>query len=541
MKKQSLCYLRIASLLSFIVLIILTISGCGGGGGVTPQPPPPVVNPPRVISHTPEADSVDISTTSTVSITFDKSMDKTSVESAFQISPHIEGNITWENATNKKMTFASSNLTYSTTYTVTVQKTARSSTGLTLEEPYSWSFSTFNYSGISVPEVIGRLTVGNNVPINSNVSLTFNRPMNETSVEESFRINPENENDITDRFREDSVIDGTFEWQNNTMIFTPAEEFSPSTTYTATILAGATDLEGNPFEENYSWNFTTAEDTTKHPKYFALLIGINDYPGTLNDLRWCVNDVLSLKSALEDSPVWQKNRAITILTDTNATKDNIRNAIESIKATAEPDDKLIVHYSGHGTNNIERAELVVWNNNNGLAYITDVELASWLSDMPCPTTVFLDCCHSGGFIGRALSTYNVDNDLVPRVFTDAPYYDPYFDKGWSFDSLSRNVETLSNIVAVTASKGSELSHESANLKHGVFTYFVVQGLGTGASMGPADLNSNGAISAEEIHTYVEPLVPGFTSKMTPPRQQTPQIVDNYPTAEDNTEQLEIKK
>jgi hypothetical protein len=510
-------YLRITVfLLLSIFWAAFVFTGCGGGGGgyVTP----PVVVTPQITDRQPPENSEDVSPDSNISITFSQRMNLTSVQNAFTISPAAAGLFSWSGNT---MTYTpSSNLQYSTTYTVTVQSSARNFIGVSIGTPYSWQFTTSDYVDDSAPEVIGCSPVGTSVPTDSVINIAFNKPMNKTATQGAFEIEP----DIT----------GTFSWQEYTLIFTPSAAFSHSTIYTVTLSTEVSDSSENNLEQEYSWNFTIVPppepDPTVQSKYFGLFIGINDYPSPVNDLSYCVQDAVGLRDALVDSPAWQNNRAVTMLLDSNATKTNIMNSIEIIKQNAVPDDRTVIHFSGHGTNSGDRTYLVVWHN-GGVGYISDVEFASWLEDMPCPVVVLIDSCHSGGFIGRATL------DSTVRVYTGAPSYDPYYNKGW-LDGTARGAADMSGIVWLTASRGDQESHEFSALQHGVFSYYVIQGLGSGSTIGPAD-TGNDAVSAEEIHNYAGSRTTSYAASKG--ASQDPQILDNYPTVLDNTEELEIKK
>jgi hypothetical protein len=74
--------------------------------------------PPWIVSRSPTGGNVQIG--ANIAITFNETMDVTSVESAFSISPSIAGTFSW-NPGNTILTFnPSSNLGYSTTYTITI-------------------------------------------------------------------------------------------------------------------------------------------------------------------------------------------------------------------------------------------------------------------------------------------------------------------------------------------------------------------------------------------------------------------------------------
>lgn len=84
----------------------------------------------------------------------------------------------------------------------------------------------------------------------------------------------------------------------------------------------------------------------------AVLIGVN-YPGTKAELKGCVNDVKRMYACLVDRYGFPEEN-ITVLIDTDdrytqPTGRNIRRALGNLVRSAEPDDVLFVHYSGHGT------------------------------------------------------------------------------------------------------------------------------------------------------------------------------------------------
>ncbi len=65
------------------------------------------------------------------------------------------------------------------------------------------------------------------------IDLTFSEPVDRSSVEQRFRIEP--------------YVGGTFTWDGSTTaIFTPAKKLPPATEFTIGVGAGFTDVEGNP-------------------------------------------------------------------------------------------------------------------------------------------------------------------------------------------------------------------------------------------------------------------------------------------------------
>ena len=76
----------------------------------------------------------------------------------------------------------------------------------------------------------------------------------------------------------------------------------------------------------------------------ALCIGINDYPGTANDLSGCVNDANDWSIELA-----KHGFAVTKMLDGQATRAAMATAFGALISAARAGDTLLITYSGHGT------------------------------------------------------------------------------------------------------------------------------------------------------------------------------------------------
>jgi len=114
----------------------------------------------------------------------------------------------------------------------------------------SWNFSIVT----PPPIVINCSPIGSVVPVGTMIRVTFSGEMNRTSVEDAFSIVP--------------VVNGSFRWSNNTLIFIP-DYLEYGTGYNITIKGNAKDsagsyldgngngiAEGSPIDD-FSWQFTT--------------------------------------------------------------------------------------------------------------------------------------------------------------------------------------------------------------------------------------------------------------------------------------------
>lgn len=92
------------------------------------------------------------------------------------------------------------------------------------------------------------------VPIGNRLTVAFTEPMDPATI-----------NTTTFILKQGAApVSGIVSYSGLVATFTPLSDLAPLTTYTATITAGAKNLDGNPLAQDYSWSFTTgaAPDTT---------------------------------------------------------------------------------------------------------------------------------------------------------------------------------------------------------------------------------------------------------------------------------------
>lgn len=133
---------------------------------------------------------------------------------------------------------------------------------------------------------------------------------------------------------------------------------------------------------------------------FALCVGINDYPGSGNDLAGCVNDANDVKDLLESH-----GYQVHVLLDSDATSTEIKKALEASILKAHYGDTFVFHYSGHGTwvpdeNGDEadgRDEALCPHDVFDVGPITDDELSAIFSERSRGVKLIFigDSCHSG--------------------------------------------------------------------------------------------------------------------------------------------------
>jgi uncharacterized caspase-like protein len=256
--------------------------------------------------------------------------------------------------------------------------------------------------------------------------------------------------------------------------------------------------------------FTTTDSPVG---YWAVIVGVADYPGTEDDLDYPDEDAWDVHDALLASPNWEEGH-ITMLLDSDATKANIHNAITQMGNNGDGNDLFFFHYSGHGGNYADQPPI---DETDGLDEylaqydfatdpIWDDEFAEWLAALPGrKVAVSLDACHSGGQI-RASG----EGALRCVAAEGTP------TRG---DDFVRDVDDIIGGVALAACAEDEGSWDVPGLQNGLYTYYFVEGLG-----GPADSNADDQISMEEAFNYLGPLVSSYPVS----EPQNPQMYDGYP-------------
>ena len=126
--------------------------------------------------------------------------------------------------------------------------------------------------------------------------------------------------------------------------------------------------------------------------YWAVLVGINDYPGSSNDVPFSINEILSFRNTLLEGGNWLESH-IQVLTDGNATIDGVFNALKWLDENEDENDISIIYYAGHGSRNSSNEHLKIFD-----GYISDADLDAKLDDLEGSMVIILDCCYSGGFI-----------------------------------------------------------------------------------------------------------------------------------------------
>jgi uncharacterized caspase-like protein len=220
---------------------------------------------------------------------------------------------------------------------------------------------------------------------------------------------------------------------------------------------------------------------------WALVVGIGHFTDAqIPQLNYTGSDATAFAAALKDPSIGGfPSDNVHVLTDDQATTKNIKEELNWIARHAEPNDLVVIYVATHGTprttdsaggaNYLVTYDTEVYSGgklDEDALYATAypmVELADAVSTRmkALRTAVFLDTCYSGGAAGD-----NGSQASAPLANT-AP----------SGAMLAHMSDGTGRIV-MAASEVNEESLESSQLKHGYFTYYLLQALKTGKGQTP---------------------------------------------------------
>ena len=237
---------------------------------------------------------------------------------------------------------------------------------------------------------------------------------------------------------------------------------------------------------------------------YALLVGIDDYPGTQSDLGGVpVKDALAMREVLINKFGFQ-DKNIVVLLDEDANREGIINAFTRHLGQAGPNGVAVFYYSGHGMqlrenvatggsrdaeeDNVDEA-LYIYGNNERSSVLVDDEIGHLTSLLKTDRLLLIvDACHSGtgsrgmgAMQAKEVQAANVAEFLeMPATFLEAPAA-----KGTPSATSSKGLNEAglgpANHVLLAASSNREVSWTARGWPNrggsvSVFTYYLAEEL-----------------------------------------------------------------
>ena len=235
-------------------------------------------------------------------------------------------------------------------------------------------------------------------------------------------------------------------------------------------------------EQNVNAKFKFIEDI--YSESWALLIGINDYQN-VDPLGYAVDDAVSVRDILKEKYGF-KEENILLITDEEATKDNIMDGFQKILLQAKEKDRIVVFYAGHGAtyplpNGGDMGYLIPVDGDASKEKIftTSISMSTMeeLARMSEAKHILylVDACYGG----LTLSTRGLGQEQTPEYL--------------------RKMTKEKGRQVITAGGKDEKVMEKAEWGHSAFTKNLLSGLKNEL----ADANNDGIISGEELGSFIK--------------------------------------
>ena len=243
-------------------------------------------------------------------------------------------------------------------------------------------------------------------------------------------------------------------------------------------------------------NFQLGAASGANNRHWAIVIGVDAYPSPFQSLKYAANDAKAVAQVFQDA-----GANVTLMTPDSLIQPTKANVIEQLQrhAQLEAVDLLTVYLSGHGEDV------------DGTGYFLPMDVTDPLAD-------------SGLSLENLFAILNRANAKHRFVIVDACRVAP---KEHFVEALSRYSEE-SNII-FTACDSNQWAPEVPRLKHGLFTYFLLKGLGGGyQDRGAA--GSDGTVTVLGLLDYVTRGIENWYSHLSEelryPQQITPRVFYN---------------
>jgi len=237
----------------------------------------------------------------------------------------------------------------------------------------------------------------------------------------------------------------------------------------------------------------------KPGEVWAVVIGINKYVH-LPSLKYAVNDAREFYRYLVDVNKVPKDN-VWLIVDEEATLDKVKSTLGTrLRRSAGKEDTVIIYLAGHGALETDSSSpdgdglekyILPYNADPRDLYSSAMpmrEIAQIFQRINSDRLILItDMCYSGATGGRTVP--------VPGMRANI--------SGAFLERISRG----RGRVVLTAGDANEVTIERDDLRHGVFTYFLLEGL-----RGKADADGNGIITVDEVYRYVSIKVPQATGQ-----------------------------
>lgn len=235
----------------------------------------------------------------------------------------------------------------------------------------------------------------------------------------------------------------------------------------------------------------------------ALIVGISRYADPSVNLEYADDDAQALHDLLTSQalgPAAFRREDVLLLLNEQATLARINTGLRQFLQQADANDFVLVFFAGHGVPDPNRLQdLYLMAHDTRPADVAGTGLLmrhfrEAISELEARDVLILsDACHSAG-IGAPKSIRSLTANPIHQVFLD------------------RMRHASGGLAILTASESAQVSVEGDRWgKHGVFTYYLLRGLG-----GAADEDGDRIVTLGEMMEYVRQQVKDATESRQVP-------------------------
>lgn len=240
------------------------------------------------------------------------------------------------------------------------------------------------------------------------------------------------------------------------------------------------------------------------PRLYVLAIGVSDYSNSSYRLKYSAKDAQDFAALMQrQKGTLYRDVVVKVLTDAEATKDNILDGLDWIQHETTSKDVAMVFLSGHGIND-----------ENSFFYYLPVgadvakmkrtcvpftDIKNTVSSIAGKAIFFVDTCHSGNVMGGRRGVSDVT-------------------------AIVNELSSAENgAIVFTSSTGNQYSLEDDAWGNGAFTKALIEGLS-----GKADYSGNGKITINMLDLYISERVKELTRGSQTPATTKPQTIADFP-------------
>ena len=243
---------------------------------------------------------------------------------------------------------------------------------------------------------------------------------------------------------------------------------------------------------------------------WALLVGINNYPNDINPLRYCVADVKAFRHALVNVAGFKEDKIFLMTDDMKGqmepTHINVIRLLDILVSRIKADDTFVFYFSGHSI--AREAQSFLLAANSVLTTANPLELTAIPLQKVREILSRVKAQQLLTIIDAWRNNPEMDRGDPDSLLTDA------FAKDCQIRRSNINGDQPSISATLYSCNVGERAYEWDEKSHGIFSYYLLEGLGGQAA------NSEGQVTITGLAEYTQSQVVKWAQTYHD-KQQTP--------------------